>query len=662
MLEINRIEVEDFGPYKGRQSIELPQEPGVTIVYGENMRGKTSLLNAIRYALFGKILGRGSRNISPEEFINWESEDDGKYSFGVVLFFESEGSKYELTRKFLPKSSVTQPQDNDDYTEEVFLKKEGSILGPDEQDQELSNILPEQVSRFFLFDGELLQQYEELLINESEIGRRIREAIERILGVPVLKNGRADLRELLDDAESQETKAAQQSDLTKELGSQLEKTQEKRNRLEEDLNELQEEVEDLKEQKTAKREQLDEIDAIRALMEEKNDLEQDIDDIEEQLDQKQEKLKGLMDEAWYAVLEDTVNERLDDLREKQAELQQQRTEVSVAKELSERISNAVDDNTCPICKQYIDDEQESHLQEEIEELKREASRDSRPDEEFDDIVRAADVLNNLLRSNPKDRIKDVISTIDQLKAERASKQDRVREIEEDIDSSKKKEATRLKQEHENIIGKISIKKSAMDDLAGDLEEVEKSTKKLMEKLDSISGDELEEERKRRQLYENLMELFDDGVAEYRDELRQRVEEDASDIFIDLTTEPEYERLEINENYGLTIIHEDGDEIPIRSSGAEHVVALALMGALQNNAPLQGPIIMDSPFGRLDEGHVKNVVQALPSLTDQVILLVYKDELEMETARELLKGKLRKEYEMERVSARHTELISGGEKQ
>jgi len=30
---------------------------GVTVIYGENMRGKTSLLNAIRFAFFGKVLG-----------------------------------------------------------------------------------------------------------------------------------------------------------------------------------------------------------------------------------------------------------------------------------------------------------------------------------------------------------------------------------------------------------------------------------------------------------------------------------------------------------------------------------------------------------------------------------------------------------------------------
>jgi len=127
------------------------------------------------------------------------------------------------------------------------------------------------------------------------------------------------------------------------------------------------------------------------------------------------------------------------------------------------------------------------------------------------------------------------------------------------------------------------------------------------------------------------------------------------LFVQLTSEPEYKGLKINESYGLTIVHQDGTDIPVRSAGAEHIVALSLMGALQRNAPLRGPIVMDSPFGRLDETHTTKVVQSLPSMADQVMLLVYESELDPKQARNELKGKLRKEYRIERVSARHSDL-------
>jgi DNA sulfur modification protein DndD len=65
--------------------------------------------------------------------------------------------------------------------------------------------------------------------------------------------------------------------------------------------------------------------------------------------------------------------------------------------------------------------------------------------------------------------------------------------------------------------------------------------------------------------------------------------------------------------------------------------------------------MDSPFGRLDDVHTTKVVQALASMADQVMLLVYESELNPTQARNQLEGKLRKEYRIARCTARHSEL-------
>ncbi len=124
----------------------------------------------------------------------------------------------------------------------------------------------------------------------------------------------------------------------------------------------------------------------------------------------------------------------------------------------------------------------------------------------------------------------------------------------------------------------------------------------------------------------------------------------------MTTEKQdFAGLTINESYGLTIRHQDGRAEEARSAGAEHVVALALMGALQNNAPLRGPIVMDSPFGRLDENHTANVIQTLPAMAEQVVLLVYEAEVGKARMRELLGSRLVREYQLERVSSRRTNV-------
>jgi DNA sulfur modification protein DndD len=131
MLRLTALHLENFGPYKGKQSVEFPSEDGVTIIYGENMRGKTSLLNAIRFAFFGRILGRGRRDASLHLVGNWEEANDKNvYGFDVRLDMTYDDVKYRLTRTFRPRPGVGKPTDDGDYDRNYFLERDGIPLGP----------------------------------------------------------------------------------------------------------------------------------------------------------------------------------------------------------------------------------------------------------------------------------------------------------------------------------------------------------------------------------------------------------------------------------------------------------------------------------------------------------------------------------------------------
>jgi DNA sulfur modification protein DndD len=153
----------------------------------------------------------------------------------------------------------------------------------------------------------------------------------------------------------------------------------------------------------------------------------------------------------------------------------------------------------------------------------------------------------------------------------------------------------------------------------------------------------------------LADLFAEAITLYREQLRVAVEREATRIFRQLKQEPEFDSLRINESYGLEIVHRDGSTVDRRSAGQEHIVALSLIAGLQRCAPIRGPIIMDSPFGRLDEHHTLNVVRALPEMAEQVVVLVYDTELDRQAAIQQLDGQLRSELQLERVTARHTSI-------
>ncbi len=129
-----------------------------------------------------------------------------------------------------------------------------------------------------------------------------------------------------------------------------------------------------------------------------------------------------------------------------------------------------------------------------------------------------------------------------------------------------------------------------------------------------------------QIYEDLQRLLEKTLVRLRDDLRIVIQEDATKIFKQLTTDKSYSGLKINDYFGLSILDCNGNPVPERSAGAEQIVALSLIGALNKNAVRQGPIIMDTPFGRLDPKHRENILKFVPTLSNQVTLLVHGGEV------------------------------------
>lgn len=654
MLHIQKITLENFGPYKGTQSIELAKDNGVSIVYGENMRGKTYLLNAIRYTLFGKVVSRGSRQISLHDIGNWESRAAGRYGFQVDLYFESDGHQYQLTRLCRPKAGVTQPENDSDYDQEVFLRRDGDILGPTQRDTELARLMPEQVSRFFLFDGELLQEYEELLRDESEMGHRITEAIERILGVPVLTSARAHMRDLEKTAQQQESRAAQKDQKTRELGNLIANQTEQRTHHENELERYRDNLEDLKGQKASLEVALRKTERVKALLDERDNFERDIKDINQRLAEREEKLRDVMGDAWRGMLRSRIEAVRGSLQTQIDELRDRVTRSAVSRELLERIQQSLSDNACLTCSRPLDNAAKGHLSATLATLQPSGSEETET-YKLDELMRISAILGGFDAQDKRDLVRELSGTIDELRVDKADKEERVGELNEQTSRFDQSEIRAQHAEHEKVIKDIALVEQGIKAAEEKLKGIDENIRGLQRELEKKGGADIAKERARREIYSRLRDLFDEGVSVYRDRLRTKVEKDATELFTKLTSEPEYKGLAINENYGLTIVHEDGELIPVRSAGAEHIVALSLMGALQKNAPLRGPIIMDSPFGRLDEVHTTKVIQALPSMADQVMLLVYETELKPQVARNELRGKLRDEYRMMRRSARHTSL-------
>ena len=212
----------------------------------------------------------------------------------------------------------------------------------------------------------------------------------------------------------------------------------------------------------------------------------------------------------------------------------------------------------------------------------------------------------------------------------------------------------VKKDYSTIEGEIRELRRGITSENEKLEELKQNKTKILKSIDKLAkGDDYRIASQRYDLCHHLFQIFDESKAQYRERLKQNVEKDATDLFVQLTGDADYVGLRINDNYGLEIVHRSCKIVPGRSSGYEHIVALSLIGALHKNAPLRGPIIMDSPFGRLDPTHKANIVRTLPFMAEQSMLFAYIGEIDEQVARKELANHLIKEHKLERVASMHT---------
>jgi DNA sulfur modification protein DndD len=646
VLRLNAITLEDFGPFKGTQTVRFLPGSGVTVIGGNNGLGKTKLLNAIRYALFGHVVGRTDTPRDLGSVANWETRNEkGFPEFKVVLEFDNDGTSYRLTRHYVQRGGVP--------ASDVVLAREGAPLTQAEGARELERILPEQIARFFLFDGELLRQYEELA-NDPSRGEDLKRAIERILGVPVLTNSRTDVQTITGRVTSALARAAAANRQTQQLGASLQAAESLRAQYKQNVQELEGKIEQLEHERAELEEAMSHSDRSQRLLA-RRDLRQ-----QERTTEKQAvtSAKRALQEGsallWLAVIAPRVNEVVT-LVDRDIEVLEARVrEAAVADATRRQREHALSSGTCPICGQTVPEDVRTHLLGEAGPAPEDSvARDLRR------LQNRRDVLEPLRDLGPANSIAELESELEEHQVAVIDLDKEIEALDEQLVDVAEGDLRKLALDYSNAVTMLATARDLKEKADKALADQETAVRQLTEQLARLGGvtDPLLD--RKALILGRLDGLFANAVTHYRELLRQSVEAEATRIFRLLRTQEEYDHLSINEGYGLTIIHRDGEPITDRSAGYEHLVAIALLGALQRCAPIRGPVIMDSPFGRLDPEHTARVVAALPEIAEQVILCVYEDEFDREAAAAALRSKLLAEHELIGITARHTEIRERG---
>ncbi len=94
-MQLLELKLQNWGPFFGEHTIPLRVDSSAPVVlfHGENMRGKTSLLRAIVWCLYGEIrLQDGRTRLDLAKMANLDALQTGDVDFGVRLRFLHNGS------------------------------------------------------------------------------------------------------------------------------------------------------------------------------------------------------------------------------------------------------------------------------------------------------------------------------------------------------------------------------------------------------------------------------------------------------------------------------------------------------------------------------------------------------------------------------------------
>lgn len=648
MLKIQKVTIKGFGPYVD-QSIELNKRNGVFVIWGDNGFGKTTFINALKFGFFGEIPDEKNKDKSILNIVNVHNKNKGDFQFSVTIYFSIEDDDYILLRYAKPHILDLEPKRYNDFDIDFSLQKNGDLLPPREGKLSLERIMPKNTSRFFIFDGELLEEYNRLT-NESELSYKIKDSIEQILGLPILTNGKRHVDQYYNNISNEllqlNRKKSRDEKNYKKLEKNIKLLENKikeQNQINNDFKKFQIEYDEIQEEK--KRGELG------PLIEEYENLKKELQRLENEKDRTIKNIKEEINASWKGLTYKKLSMFKMEAREYIKEFESRLKKFESHNRSIDLFRLSITKGSCETCEKDLNIEERKLLESKINDLEsKEVKIDESEKKKYNQYVLSIKTIDEKLdkyRSN-QTRLDSLNDELDEIETKHYDTRERMKNIQKSIDDfdRKREENIILSDRSDEALDRLLLARQSLEDLDMEILEIKESNKKLEESIiDKISDESLKVYQDKEKILKDLSNLLSDGIDVFRRQLKERIQSDAEKLFLKFANQKDFVGLSINENYGLDILHSSGEIVPVKSSGYSHIVSLCLIGALHKNAPVQGPVFIDSPSGRLDHHHKNNLTKILTDISDQVVLLLYNGELDEQLIRKNLGSSLINEFNL-----------------
>jgi len=615
-MKLERIIVNNFRPFYDHQELDLTvsDEKPLILIEAMNDVGKTSFFKATQWCLYGDNYKTTRSHVNRTAC----KENDGEMS--VTLIFTHDNDQYEISRSiaFKREPFAALPEISD---EKLLVIKNGEIQDLKtlpEQNEYIQGILPKDASKFFLFDGEEIQKY-----MAERPGEHIKESIEMVLGIQELRNARNDLEKIIRNVDRELSDLITKKYKLTDEAKKLEQLREDLEKIDNEIKDLSEKISHVKDSIDFYDEKLSQFNGIKEKVEERIGIKKEIESIRKSIEEIEFNIRDFNEKYPFLLAAPLLKE----ISNQSISSRPSWEKDAISALLSSNASHC-------ICGRDITDEIINMFRSKIKEydgsllnnLAREANiiivkyPVEYIEKEFYELhTRLNDLLDELqIKKNKEKELDEQIESY--------------RDLDEEINNYEKnrKMAKEKKEEYE-----ISKKEKEVEYKVKE-KEYNNKKKKLMDKH---YDDEIENKQKYFEMCIKCLEAINYVIDKLVRENRKNVEELASEIFLKLTNAPDlYRGLEITENYEIKVKTFSGEIRNVweqqPSSGQSQIIAMSFIAALNKYTAREAPVIIDTPIGRLDPIHKENLINYLPHIAPQVIVLYQPNEIFPEDLRKV----------------------------
>jgi DNA sulfur modification protein DndD len=655
-LELGYIALKNFRQYLDSK-IEFARSPkSFTIIQGVNGAGKTNLMNAITWCLFGeelhistKYAGLPMVNTTAVE-CSCEKIIEVKVELQLI---EKNNDKLEITRvnNFERKENGKVIEISINHSLKVMQQIGREWIGPlfDDEAQDIIDFrIPPSIEEYFFFDGERLDDY----FNQTS-GEEIKKAVFQISQLELFKRLIEHLENRRDESLRTAKGLSSRAQEVRELSEMHSLSLETDKKILQEHKKKKQEAESLEKLFSDKLKNSS-LEHIQQLENERESLSDDIFEMKQQIND----LEGEMIESLHRAM--PVIFAFGAL-EKTKTLIQGRIEAGLIPPLYQKIfiENLIRKEKC-ICGSELSckDEYSINRRKNVESF-------LEPDPlslKSKEVIEANAAIIKMMEDIgifPKE-IVDLEQRMRRIEENKEIKEQKIKIIEEEISQSNIEniksweiEREKYSEEKEKFVGEIAKTEG----------QIEKRLK-IIHACQSELQKELSKEEKHRQLSVAL-KLCNEGIKcaqEVMDQImtnvKNEIEQKTSKQFLSLIWKKDtYTGVRIDKDYNISVPHVSGIEaLGTLSAGERQVCALSFMAALNSVSGFEVPIIIDTPLARISSEPSKNIARNLPIFLEdkQVTLLVTEKEYSPEVS-EQLKPRVGADYLINVVEKPHGNL-------